>query len=128
MKATIKNSTITTMTNNTIAAIRLPINVYDRLIKIESTAKVHKCTDDFDICVREKAIYRFKEKEGISKYRGYVNARFVFNCDGLTVTFNTDGMRDATTTLGNHITTMKVSHWKVVQYVKHLKTYVEASA
>ena len=128
MKAKIESSRVYVNTNNTTTVVQVPIDVYDRLLKTDTNRTNHVTNNDFDMCAEVKAIYHFKYKDGVSTYKGYVNARFVYNGDGLTVIFNTDGMKDQNTTLGNCIVILSVSYWDVTNYVEHLKKYAGESA
>lgn len=130
MKAKIESSRIYTNTNNVTTVVQVPIDVFDRLLKTDNTCRNHTTSYDFDICAEVKALYHFKHKDGVSTYKGYVNASFIYNSDGLTVIFNTDGMREKgnSTTLGNCIMMLTVPYWDVTNYIKHLKKYAGESA
>lgn len=128
MKARIENSKIYVNTNNVTTAVQVPIDVYDRLLKTDNTCRNHVTSYDFGICAEVKALHHFRHKDGVSTYKGYVNASFIYNGDGLTVIFNTEGMRDGSCTLGNCIMMLTVSYWDVTKYISNLKKYAEESA
>lgn len=128
MKAKIENSRVYVNTNNTTTAVQVPIDVFDRLLKTDNTCRNHTTSYDFDICAEVKALHHFRHKDGVSTYKGYVNASFIYNSDGLTVIFNTEGMREGSCTLGNRIMMLTVSYWDVTKYISNLKKYAEESA